>query len=112
MDVKTAFLNGTIKSEICVKQPDGYSDKTDRLYKLEKALHELQESPRVQYKRFDKFTTKLNFKRSNNDYCLYIFKEKNREKIYIILFVDDLLICGKNKSKINGSKLKLRKDLQ
>ena len=108
MDVETAFLNGKIKSEVYVKQPNGYSDGTDRVYKLEKALYGLRESPRAWYECFDKFIISLNFQRSNSDYCLYIFENENGENIYIILFVDDLLICGKNKEKINKIKFKLQ----
>ena len=108
MDVETAFLNGAIKSEVYVKQPDGYNDKTDRVYKLDKALYGLRESPRAWYECFDKFILSIGFKRSNSDYCLYIFEDKNGERIFIILFVDDLLICSKNKTKINEIKLKLQ----
>ena len=32
MDVETAFLNGKIKSEVFVKEPLGYSDKTENVY--------------------------------------------------------------------------------
>ena len=31
MDIKGAYLNGRIKEEIYMKQPDGYDDGTDRL---------------------------------------------------------------------------------
>ena len=35
MDVKGAYLNGRIKEEIYMKQPDGYDDGTDRLCRLQ-----------------------------------------------------------------------------
>ena len=47
MDVKSAFLNGKIKSEVYVKQSQGYDDNTGRVCKLEKALYGLPESPRA-----------------------------------------------------------------
>ena len=43
MDVETAFLNGTIKSEVFVKQPVGYDDKSGKVCKLSKALYGLRE---------------------------------------------------------------------
>ncbi|XP_043504537.1 uncharacterized protein LOC122525681 [Polistes fuscatus] len=64
MDVETAFLNGKIKSEVFVKQPLGYNDKTEKVYKLEKALYGLRESPRAWYECFDGYIQKLGFKRS------------------------------------------------
>ncbi|CAH2109165.1 unnamed protein product [Euphydryas editha] len=47
MDVETAFLNGKVLSEVYVKQPVGYDDGTDNVYKLNKALYSLRESPRA-----------------------------------------------------------------
>lgn len=48
----------------------------------------------------------MEFVRSENDYCLYTKCVEN-EKIYLILFVDDLLICGKNEKEINKIKSRL-----
>lgn len=47
MDVETAFLNGRVRSEVYVTQPQGYEDGTERVCKLEKALYGLRESPRA-----------------------------------------------------------------
>jgi len=106
MDVETAFLNGTVKSEVFVKQPTGYDDKSGKVCKLNKALYGLRESPRTWYECFDEYIQNLGFQRSESDYCLYI-KQENDETIYLILFVDDLLICGKTMKKINEIKTKL-----
>jgi len=106
MDVETAFLNGTVKSEVFVKQPTGYDDKSGKVCKLNKALYGLRESPRAWYECFDEYIQNLGFQRSESDYCLYI-KQENDETIYLILFVDDLLICGKTMEKINEIKTKL-----
>ncbi|GJY10248.1 retrovirus-related pol polyprotein from transposon TNT 1-94 [Tanacetum coccineum] len=40
MDVKTTFLNGPLKEEVYVSQPDGFGDQDfpDHVYKLKKAL--------------------------------------------------------------------------
>ena len=99
MDVETAFLNGKINSEIYVNQAKGYEDGTDRVCKLDKALYGLKESPRAWYDCFDKFLRELNFDKCKHDYCLYRREDEN-DVIYIILFVDDLLICCKDKEKI------------
>ena len=108
MDVETAFLNGKVLSEVYVKEAKEFENGTDRVYKLDKALYGLRESPRAWYKCFDKFLEKLGFERNNYDYCLYILKDE-KDEIYLILFVDDLLICGKNKVKIEKIKSILSK---
>ncbi|CAH2088680.1 unnamed protein product [Euphydryas editha] len=106
MDVETAFLNGKVLSEVYVKQPVGYEDGTDNVYKLNKALYGLKESPRAWYECFNIFLVTLNFQRSKYDYCLYVKKE-NDLNVYILLFVDDLLICCKNEQVIAEIKNKL-----
>nr|GEZ35545.1 hypothetical protein [Tanacetum cinerariifolium] len=49
MDVKSAFLYGTIKEEVYVCQPSGFEDPDclDKVYKLVKALHGLHQAPRA-----------------------------------------------------------------
>ena len=106
MDVESAFLNGKIKSEVYVKQPQGYDDNTERVCKLEKALYGLRESPRAWYECLDDYLRELGFEKSKIDYCVY-FMEIGREKVYLITFVDDLLICSKKKKFIEFIKKKL-----
>ena len=46
---------------------------------------------------------KLNFLRSNYNSCLYV-NNTNKDPIYILVFVDDLSICCKNKNMIDEIK--------
>ena len=103
MDVVTAFLNGEVSSEVYVGQPKGYSDGTNKVCKLRKALYGLRESPRAWYKCLDEYLTKIKFKRSNVDYCLYT-QGQALDQVYLLIYVDDLLICSKSKKKIKNLK--------
>nr|GEW80111.1 hypothetical protein [Tanacetum cinerariifolium] len=49
MDVKSAFLYGTIDEEVCVMQPPGFQDPEfpERVYKVEKAMYGLHQAPRA-----------------------------------------------------------------
>lgn len=111
MDVETAFLNGNVKSKVLVKQPEGYDDGTDRVCLLNKALYGLRESPRAWYECLDDYLSKLGFVRSEHDYCLYMLKGKD-ETIYLIIFVDDLLICCKNRKNLDLIKSLLKERFQ
>jgi len=46
MDVKGAYLNGTLKEKIYMKQPEGYDDGTGCLYCLIKLLYGLKQAER------------------------------------------------------------------
>nr|GFB15250.1 hypothetical protein [Tanacetum cinerariifolium] len=49
MDVKTTFLDGHLKEEGYVNQPDGFVDQhhPDKVYHLKKALYRLKQAPRA-----------------------------------------------------------------
>ena len=74
--------------------------------KLSKALYGLRESPRDWYECFNEYVTKLGFMKNNVDLCLYSLG-KGDNIIYLLIYVDDLLICGKNKKKIQDIKKSL-----
>nr|GEY46480.1 retrovirus-related Pol polyprotein from transposon TNT 1-94 [Tanacetum cinerariifolium] len=63
MDVKTAFLNGQLKEEVFVSQPDGFVDPDfpNHVYRLKKALYGLKQAPRAWYDKFSSFLTEHHF---------------------------------------------------
>ena len=73
LDVKTTFLNGDLKKEIYMTQPEGYKvvGKEDWVCKLSKSLYRLKKSPKQWYKGFDKFMKNQKYKRSKYDHCVY-----------------------------------------
>nr|GEZ07304.1 ribonuclease H-like domain-containing protein [Tanacetum cinerariifolium] len=63
MDVKTAFLNGPLKEEVYVAQPDGFvdPDHSEKVYRLRKALYGLKQDPMTWYDELSKFLTSKGF---------------------------------------------------
>lgn len=101
LDVKTAFLHGELDEEIYMDQPEGFKvpGKENHVCKLKRSLYGLKQSPRQWYKRFDSFMLAHGFKRSNYDSCVYI-KFVNGSAVYLLLYVDDMLIAAKSKEHI------------
>ncbi|GJY73386.1 retrovirus-related pol polyprotein from transposon TNT 1-94 [Tanacetum coccineum] len=66
MDVKTAFLNGPLKEEVYVNQPDGFVDPhhPDKVYHLKKALYGLKQAPRAWYDELSNFLVSKGFSKA------------------------------------------------
>ncbi|GKC73940.1 retrovirus-related pol polyprotein from transposon TNT 1-94 [Tanacetum coccineum] len=63
MDVKTAFLNGPLKEEVYVAQPEGFvdPDHLEKVYLLRKALYGLKQAPRAWYDELSNFSMSKSF---------------------------------------------------
>nr|GEV86642.1 Gag-Pol polyprotein [Tanacetum cinerariifolium] len=63
MDLKTAFLNGLLKEEVHVAQPDGFvdPDHPEKVYRLGKALYGLKQAPRAWYDELSQFLISKGF---------------------------------------------------
>ncbi|GJW58870.1 putative ribonuclease H-like domain-containing protein [Tanacetum coccineum] len=77
MDVKTAFLNGNLREEVYVSQPDGFvdPDNPNHVYKLKKALYELKQAPRAWYDMLSSFMIYQDLFKGSVDPTLFIRKE-------------------------------------
>ncbi|GKA00497.1 retrovirus-related pol polyprotein from transposon TNT 1-94 [Tanacetum coccineum] len=77
MDVKTAFLNGNLREEVYVSQPDGFvdPDKPNYVYKLKKALYGLKQAPCAWYDMLSSFLISLDFSKGSVDPTLFIRRE-------------------------------------
>lgn len=103
MDVKTAFLNGSLQEEIYMRLPPNEHGQIE-LCKLNKSIYGLKQAGRSWNHKFDETITKLGFHKLNSDSCLYYCA---RRGLYIILYVDDILIFGKDMGQIKWIKEKL-----
>jgi hypothetical protein len=74
IDVKSCFLNGDLKEEVYMEQPEGFqvSNNPDFVSKMNKALYGLKQAPRAWYYRIDKYLQDKGFKRGTVDKNIYI----------------------------------------
>lgn len=78
--------------------PDGFQvpGKEHHVCKLKKSLYGLQQSPRQWYKRFVSYKVEIDYIRSEYDCCVYQNKLKDDSFIYLVIYVDDMLIVVKD----------------
>lgn len=142
MDVKTAFLNSPIHEEVYVEQPHGFEvtsfedkkememeiqdtstnhiacsprypkdkkSKVNLVCKLEKALYGLKQAPRAWYETLSAFLKDLRLFPLKSDYADFI---NNQKTLIIAVYVDDILIFGKNREEIQHLKSSLKEKFE
>nr|GEW34973.1 copia protein [Tanacetum cinerariifolium] len=79
MDVKSAFLYGTIEKEVYVCQPLGFKDPDypDKVYKVVKAVYGLLQAPRAWYETLANYLLENGFQRGKIDQTLFIKSQKD-----------------------------------
>nr|GEV71944.1 copia protein [Tanacetum cinerariifolium] len=76
MDVKTTFLNGDLKEEVYISQPEGFVDidHPTHVYRLKKALYGLKQAPRAWYDTLSRFLLDNKFSKGEVDPTLFTQK--------------------------------------
>ena len=112
MDVTTAFLNGELKEEVYMRQPEGYTvkGKENLVCRLEKSIYSLKQSSRCWNSALDTNLKKMGFAQSAGDPCLYMSSEG--EMFLIAVYVDDILLAGKSDKRMAKVKQALSQQFQ
>ncbi|GKC02583.1 putative ribonuclease H-like domain-containing protein [Tanacetum coccineum] len=99
IDVKSAFLYGTIDEEVYVSQPPGFvdPDHPKKVYKVVKALYGLHQAPRAWYATLSTFLEKHGYRRGTIDKTLFIKKDK-KDIMLVQVYVDDIIFGSTRKS--------------
>ncbi|GJY62922.1 putative ribonuclease H-like domain-containing protein [Tanacetum coccineum] len=92
MDVKTAFLHGTLKEDVYVCQPEGFIDvdHPSHVYKLKKALYGLKQAPRAWYDELSMFLLQNHFFKGTIDPTLFI-RRFDDDILVVHVYVDDII---------------------
>nr|GEV00532.1 retrovirus-related Pol polyprotein from transposon TNT 1-94 [Tanacetum cinerariifolium] len=99
IDVKSAFLNGTIDEEVYVTQPPGFVDPKfpNKVYKVVKALYGLHQAPRAWYATLSTLLEKSRYRRGAIDKTLFI-KQDKKDIMLVQVYVDDIIFGSTKKS--------------
>ncbi|GJS46203.1 putative ribonuclease H-like domain-containing protein [Tanacetum coccineum] len=113
MDVKSAFLYGTIEEEVYVCQPLGFEDPQfpDKVYKVEKALYGLHQAPRAWYETLSTYLIENGFRRGTIDKTLFIKKDKG-DILLVQVYVDDIIFGSTKKSLCDEFEQMMHKKFQ
>ena len=100
MDVKTAYLNAEIDTDIYLQQPEGYEiraeDGSELVFRLNRSIYGLKQSGRNWNQLLHSFLEKNGFKRNPVDYCVYTKHDQDGLSI-VIIWADDILIAASNR---------------
>ncbi|GJZ29242.1 retrovirus-related pol polyprotein from transposon TNT 1-94 [Tanacetum coccineum] len=97
MDVKTAFLNGPLKEEVYVSQPEGFIDSEfpNHVYRLKKALYGLKQAPRAWYDKLSSFLIEHGFNKGIIDPTLFT-RRHGGDILLVQVYVDDIIFGSTN----------------
>nr|GEX23726.1 ribonuclease H-like domain, reverse transcriptase, RNA-dependent DNA polymerase [Tanacetum cinerariifolium] len=113
LDVKSAFLHGDLKEEVCVTQPEGFIKRQDngKVYRLIKALYGLRQAPRAWNIKLDNTLNSLNFKKCALEQAIDTKTSKD-STLLIGVYVDDLIITGTPKEEIDKFKIQMEEKFE
>ena len=116
MDVKSAYLHSNIEEEIYLEQPQGFVKKANSgqklVCKLNKSIYGLKQAAKNWYEALTSLLLKEGFKRSRNDYCLFVRKEEDETFSYVLVWVDDIVVAGATEEAVNEIKSMLNENFK
>ena len=95
LDVKNAFLHGTLTDTIYCIQSSGFEDPThpDFVCRLNKSLYGLKQAPWAWYSRFATHLLSLGFVEAKSDTSLFVYW-RGSDTAYLLLYVDDIVLTA------------------
>nr|GEW54820.1 uncharacterized mitochondrial protein AtMg00810-like [Tanacetum cinerariifolium] len=88
------FLNGELKEEVYVSQPEGFvdPDHPTHVYRLKKALYGLKQAPRAWYDTLSRFLLDNNFSKGAVDPTLFT-RKTGKHILLVQIYVDDIIFA-------------------
>jgi hypothetical protein len=95
LDVKNAFLHGTLMETVYCSQPTGFVDPAhlNLVCLLHKLLYDLKQAPRAWYSRFASYLLSIGFAEAKSDTSLFLFHQGSKT-VYLLLYVDDIVLTA------------------
>jgi hypothetical protein len=112
MDVKIVFLNGNLTNNVYMTQPEGFVDTkyTEKICKLHKSIYGLKQASRSWNLIFDEVIKGFGFIKNVEEPCVYK-KVGGSAVVFLVLYVDDILLIGNDILIMEAIKSSLKKSL-
>ncbi|CAN1180130.1 Copia protein, partial [Linum perenne] len=112
LDVKNAFLNGTLDEEVYMSLPPGFEKQlgegsSNGVCYLQKSLYGLKQSPRAWFERFGKAIARFGYTQSQTDHTMFFKHFDHGKMVVLIVYVDDIIVTGNDAGRIQELKNKL-----
>lgn len=97
-----------------MEQPERFTIKGKKhsMCQLKKNLYRLKQAPRQWYKKFDSFMVEHGYDKTTFDHCVFVKKFSDGGFIILLLYMDDMLIVGRDTNKIDKLKKELSKSFE
>jgi hypothetical protein len=111
IDIQNAFHHGFLSEDVYMVQPPSFINPNypQHVCKLHKALYGLKQSPWAWFSRLSEKLIQLGFIGSKADSSLFIY-QKNSVTMYLLIYVDDIIITGSDPAAITELLQLLRVD--
>ena len=106
LDIKNVFLHGDLAEEVYMEQPPSFvaQGESGLVCKLHRSLYGLKQSPRAWFSRFSSVVQEFDMIRSAADHSVFYHHSSTRKCIYLIVYVDDIVISGTDQDGIQKLK--------
>ncbi|RVX13257.1 Retrovirus-related Pol polyprotein from transposon RE2 [Vitis vinifera] len=106
LDIKNVFLHGDLAEEVYMEQPPGFvaQGESGLVCRLRRSLYGLKQSPRAWFSRFSSVVQEFGMLRSTADHSVFYHHNSLGQCIYLVVYVDDIVITGSDQDGIQKLK--------
>jgi hypothetical protein len=111
LDVKNAFLHGTLTETVYCSQPIGFVDaaRPDLICRLNQSLYGLKQAPWAWYSRFASYLASIGFIEAKSDTSLFIYRHGD-DTVYLLLYVDDIVLMASTADLLHRTIVALQRE--
>jgi hypothetical protein len=111
LDVKNAFLHGTLTETVYCSQPTGFVDEAhpDLVCRLNRSLYGLKQAPQAWYSRFASYLASIGFVEAKSDTSRFIY-QRGDDTVYLLLYVDDIVLTASTADLLHRTIVALQRE--